>query len=205
MSVLTPSGRLSKVGKGDQIYQIQTEFFHRPKLKITSTVILNGKTINKIETPWQEEFGTDEDLKKIEKAIRKQHQEVIQMVEDQNIREVKTPTEETPVGKSWDKLSGLKGIENLVVADAQGSVLFTNVDSPRRTALLKTLHPVNKLTNFLSQITRLGDFIGGQLKMESEKMVWINQRDQLWIAFLNQYMDFDSFLDKARKTKRGEN
>jgi hypothetical protein len=205
MSVLTPSGRLSKVGKEDQIYQIQTEFFHRPRLKITSTVILNGKTINKIETPWEEEFGTDEDLKKIEKAIRKQHQEVIQMVEDQNIREVKTPTEETSVGKSWDKLSGLKGIENLMVTNAQGNVLFTNVDSPRRTALLKTLHPVNKLTNFLSQITRLGDFIGGQLKTESEKMVWINQRDQLWIAFLNQYMDFDSFLDNVKKAKRGEN
>lgn len=200
MSVLTPSGRLSKVEKGDQIYQIQTEFFHRPKLKITSTVILNGKTINKIETPWEEELATDEDLKKIEKGIRKQHQEVIQMVENQKVKEDKTSPEEPPLKKPWEKLFEVKGIDNLVVVDAQGSVLFANVDSTIRTTLLKTLRPVNKLSKFLSQITRLGDFIGGQIKTESEKMVWIHQKDQLWIAFLNQYMDFDSFLDKAKKT-----
>ncbi len=200
MSVLTPSGRLSKVEKGDQIYQIQTEFFHRPKLKITSTVILNGKTINKIETPWEEELATDEDLKKIEKGIRKQHQEVIQMVENQKVKEDKTSPEEPPLKKPWEKLIEAKGIDNLVVVDAQGNVLFTNLDSTIRTALLKTLRPVNKLSKFFSQITRLGDFIGGQIKTESEKMVWIHQKDQLWIVFLNQYMDFDSFLDKAKKT-----
>ena len=199
MNTLTPSGRLSKVEKGDKIFQIQTEFFHRPRLKIASTVILNGKTINKIESPWEEELATDEDLKKIEKAIRKQHQKVILMIEDQETDEDKIPTEEPPLRKPWEILTEAVGIENLVVADAKGKVLFSDVNSTEREAFLKILNPVNKLTRFLSQSTRLGDILGGQIRMEKEKMVWIFQNERLCIAFLNQYMDFDSFSKKVKR------
>jgi hypothetical protein len=199
MSTLTPSGRLSKVENGEKIFQIQTEFFQRPQPKIASTVILNGEIVNKIETPWEEELATDEDLKKIEKAIRKQHRQVIQIAENQKAKDDKIPPEKPPSKEPWEKLTEVQGIENLMVADAQGIVLFMNIDSPSRRALLKTLQPVIKLANFLSQSTRLGDFKGGQIKTEREKMAWIYQEDQLWIAFLNEYMDFDSFKDKVHK------
>jgi hypothetical protein len=199
MNTLTPSGRLSKVEKGDKVFQIQTEFFHRPRPKIASTVILNGKTINKIESRWEEELITDEDLKKIEKAIRKQHQKVILIIEDQETREDSVPTAGSLMKKPWEILAEVVGIENLVVANAKGKVLFSDVNSTEREAFLKILSPVNKLTRFLSQTTRLGDFLGGQIKMEKEKMVWIFQNEKLCIAFLNQYMDFDSFSEKVKK------
>jgi hypothetical protein len=199
MNTLTPSGRLSKVEKGDRIFQIQTEFFHRPKPKIASTVILNGKTINKIESRWEEELATDEDLKKIEKEIRKQHQKVIMLVEDQETNEDKIPDEKPSIKKPWEMLTEDMGIENLVVADAKGKVIFSDVNSTEREAFLKILNPINKLTRFLSQTTRLGDILGGQIRMEKEKMVWIFQREKLCIAFLNQYMDFNSFSEKVKK------
>jgi len=69
MSTLNPAGRLSKVDKGGKIFQIQTEFYHRPRRKITSTVILNGEIQNKVDTLWEEQLITDEDLRKIEKAL----------------------------------------------------------------------------------------------------------------------------------------
>ena len=197
MNTLTPSGRLSKVEKGDKVFQIQTEFFHRPRPKIASTVILNGKTINKIESRW-EKLATDEDLKKLEKAIRKQHQKVILMIEDQETNEDKIPTEKPSMKKPWEMLTEVVGIENLVVADAKGKVIFSDVNSTEREAFLKILNPANKLTKFLSQSTRLGDILGGQIRMEKEKMVWIFQNEKLCIAFLNQYMDFDSFSKKVK-------
>jgi hypothetical protein len=162
-------------------------------------VILNVKTIKKIESPWEEELVTDEDLKKVEKEIRKQHQKVILIIEDQETREGKVPTAEPPVKKPWEILADVVGIENLVIADAKGKVIFSDVNSSERETFIKILSPVNKLTRFLSYSTRLGDFFGGQIRMEKEKMVWVFQNEKLCIAFLNQYMNFDSFSEKVKK------
>lgn len=199
MSLLNPSGRLSKVEKEGKIFQIQTEFYHRPRPKITSTVIFNGETMNKVDTPWEEQLITDEDLRKIEKALRKQHQRVTQMMESQVAKAGKTQPEESPLVKSFKKLAEIEGVENIAVVDAQGEVLYRDRDSVHMKAMLKLLSPVTKLATFLSQSTRLGNLVGGQLKLNQERIAWVYQKEQLWGALVNQEIDFDSFFEKAKE------
>jgi hypothetical protein len=199
MSVLNPSGRLSKVEKKGQVFQIQTEFYHRPRPKITSTVILNGRIMNKIDTPWEEKLITDEDLKKIEKALRKQHQKVAQMIENQEAKAVEPETQRPSMMKPPKKLYEVVGVENLVIADMQGEILYANTDSLKIKTLFRVLSSVNKLGKFLSQSTRLGDFLGGQIKSEKERIAWICQEDKLWVTSLDQKMDFDSFLERVKR------
>lgn len=205
MSILSPSGRLSKVERGGKIFQIQTEFYHRPRPKITSTVILNGKIMNKVDTPWDEKLITDEDLKKIEKALRKQHQKVAQTVENQGAEVDKTQPEDPVLMKSLKKLSKVEGIENLVVMDVQGDVLYRRNDLPQMNAMLKVLCPATRLAKFLTQSTRLGNFLGGQLKLKGDRIAWVYQKGQLWGASLNRKIDFDSFLEKTKQIGRAKN
>lgn len=199
MSPLNPSGRLSRVDKGGKIFQIQTEFYHRPRRKITSTVILNGEIQNKVDTLWEEQLRTDEDLKKVEKALRKQHQRVAQSVENQMADVGKTQPEDPLLMKSGKKHSKVEGIENLVVMDDQGKVLYRRNALPQMKAMLEVLCPATRLASFLSQSTRLGNFLGGQLRLKNERMAWVCQKGKLWGALLNPKMDFDSFLEKINQ------
>jgi uncharacterized protein with ParB-like and HNH nuclease domain len=199
MNVLNPSGRLSKVEKKGQVFQIQTEFYHRPRPKITSTVILNGKIMNKIDTPWEEKLITDEDLKKTEKALREQHQKVAQMIEVQKVKAQELEPQKPHLIKSHKKISEVEGVEDLVIADMQGEILYANTDSVEVKALLKVLSSVNKLGKSLSQSTRLGDFLGGQIKLERKRTTWIYQKDKLWMTSSDQKMDFYSFLEKVKR------
>lgn len=186
--------------KEDKVFQIQTEFYHRPHPKITSTVILDGEIINKVDTPWQEKLTTDEDLKKIEKALRKQHQSITQTIENKVAKVSKTHPKETPLMKSWKRLSRVEGIENLVVADAQGEILYPETKSRKMKAILKVLHPATKLATFLSRSTSLGNFLGGQLTQKKERVAWVYKKDRLWGTLLNQNLDFESFLEKTKQT-----
>jgi hypothetical protein len=199
MSPLNPSGRLSKVEQEDKVFQIQTEFYHRPTPKITTTVILNGKTMNKVDTPWDQELITDEDLRKIEKALRQQHQRVTQMIEGPGEKAKPDRAEDSPVKKPWERLSAAEGIENVAVTNDQGEVLYMRTDSPEMEAILTLVNRCTRLVRFLSRCTRLGDFAGGQIKLRKEKIAWIHQKDQLWIACLNQKIDLDSFLKQTRE------
>lgn len=200
MTVLNPSGRLSKVETGDKVFQIQTEFYQRPARKITTTVILNGKTLNKLDTPWAGELLTDEDLKRIEKALRQQHHAVTQRIEKQKEKAKDERPDETLLMKSWIGLSEAEGVDNLVVIDAQGEVLHKKTGLQEMEAVTALAGAGIRLARLLSQSTRLGEFSGGQIKLKREKIAWIHEENKICLAWLNQKTDLNSFLGKAKRT-----
>jgi hypothetical protein len=201
MTVLNPSGRLSKVEAGDKVFQIQTEFYQRPARKITTTVILNGKTLNKLDTPWEGELLTDEDLKRIEKALRQQHHAVTQRIEKQKEKPKDERPDETLLMKSWIGLSEAQGVENLVVIDAQGEILHKKTGFQEMEAVTALAGAGIRLARVLSQSTRLGEFSGGQIKLKREKIAWIYKENKICFAWLNQKTDLSSFLGKAKQTE----
>ena len=199
MSLLNPSGRLSKVENGDKVFQIQTEFYHRPARRITTTVILNGKTLNKIDTPWTEELLTDDDLKKIEKALRQQHQSVTQRIE----RREKKPDTPRPEEDSWvricSSLSQADGVENLVVIDTRGEVLQEQGQFLEKEEILRIASGAVGLARFLSQSTNLGKLLGGQMKLRGERAGWLVREDKIFIARLQEKTGWEVFLEKAEQ------
>lgn len=200
MTVLNPSGRLSKVETGDKVFQVQTEFYQRPARKITTTVILNGKTLNKLDTPWEGELLTDEDLRRIEKALRQQHHAVTQRIEKQEEKAKDERPDESLLMKSWIGLSEAEGVDNLVVTNAQGEVLHMKTGFRGMEAVTALTGAGIRLVRLLSQSTRLGEFSGGQIKLKREKIAWIHKENKICMAWLNQKTDLDSFLKKARQT-----
>lgn len=185
---------------GDKVFQIQTEFYQRPARKITTTVILNGKTLDKLDTPWEGELLTDEDLKRIEKALRQQHHAVTQRIEKQKEKSKNERPDETLLMKSWIGLSEAQGVENLVVIDAQGEILHKKNGFQEMEAVTALAGAGIRLARLLSQSTRLGEFSGGQIKFKGEKIAWIHKEHRICLAWLSQKTDLDSFLRKAKQT-----
>ncbi len=201
MSLLNPSGRLSKVDKGDRVFQIQTEFYHRPRRKITTTVILDGKMMNKVETTWKEELHTDEDMRRAERALRWQHQRVIQSIENQGKKRKPGRAADLLLTQSWKELSQLEGIEDLVVMNTQGEVLRDETDSGETENIIRLVRAGTRLAHFLSQSTNVGGPSGGRIVLQGETIAWVSREDRICIARLRQKMGWELFLEKARQVE----
>jgi len=80
MSKYQPPGRLSKVSGQDYIIQIQTEFAWTPHPRITTSVVLDGVVIHKIQKEWESGLETDEDRQIANNYINRQHAEVEKIV-----------------------------------------------------------------------------------------------------------------------------
>ena len=81
MADLIPTGRTSLVKHGATELQIQTEYAYRPVPRITTTVQRSGQVIQKIEMNLDRPITSREEKERIEVSMRKQHAEVIDIIE----------------------------------------------------------------------------------------------------------------------------
>lgn len=78
---LIPTGRTSLVKHGTTELQIQTEYAHRPLPRITTTVQKSGQVLQKIERNLSQPITSIEEKDQVETTIRKQHLEVIDIIQ----------------------------------------------------------------------------------------------------------------------------
>ncbi len=72
--------------RGDAEIQLQTEYAPRPTPRITSSILLSGELLHKIETPLESEIETQEQLEKVERLILRQHGEALKALKSQNTK-----------------------------------------------------------------------------------------------------------------------
>jgi DNA-binding response OmpR family regulator len=76
------AGRFSMIEKDARRYQVYTEAFHSPNLAVISVVAVSGQGLRKIETLWPHPMKRDADAESVRAQVERQHQSVLQMVED---------------------------------------------------------------------------------------------------------------------------
>ncbi|MCX6826323.1 MAG: hypothetical protein NTV06_03495, partial [candidate division Zixibacteria bacterium] len=81
-----PAGRTSRIVRGSTELQIQTEYAYRPTPRLTTTVFAGGQVIHKIEKELSAGTITPEDKMKIEGLLRRQHMEVVAIVNSKDFR-----------------------------------------------------------------------------------------------------------------------
>ena len=75
-----PLGKLGAHRQGDKLFQVQTEFAHRPRPRITSTVTVDGRTVHKTDHDWADDLAMEENRSKLELALEEQHRATMGMV-----------------------------------------------------------------------------------------------------------------------------
>jgi hypothetical protein len=82
-SHLIPAGRTARLKRGDSEVQVQTEYAPRPTPRITSSILISGELLHKIETPLESAIETQEQLEKVERQMLRQHSEALKALKNQ--------------------------------------------------------------------------------------------------------------------------
>lgn len=156
-----PAGRTSLVKRGQVALQLQTEYASRPLPRITTTISRNGRVLHKIEREMIKAIETIEEQQHTETVIRRQHEEISDIIRSPQFNIQLEPQEKTrPKSKTKSKQPGSDEPQELAHAeypDAEMSARPERVD--------QTAYAYERLLNapgveYVFRLDNDGNFVG---------------------------------------------
>lgn len=173
-------GKLGSFQKDGNLFQVQTEFAQRPRPRVTSSVVLDGRTIHKVDKEWPGDLTSEKGRAELDSFIAAQHRATMEMIADRADEFLGTPIA-TIAGGGFDAPTIANTIEEVLRTvpyviglyefDDAGSIThrkhFRDVvaDWDREFAALSAL--VFGLPN----IIRVGDFRYGLVRFGAENLI----------------------------------
>lgn len=77
-----PPGQLGYHKHGDKVLQVQTEFATRPRPRVTSSVVVDGRIVHKTDREWADDLTSEDSRKKLEAALGEQHKATMELVQE---------------------------------------------------------------------------------------------------------------------------
>jgi hypothetical protein len=171
-----PVGRTSLAKNGNVSYQVQTEYASRPFPRVTTTVLDNGRVIQKIEQRLDRPVESLAEQSHAEALIRQQHSEVMAIIQkDPSAKKRRVfdycelEVENAPLHK---RLSTIPGFQHIYRLNPDGSFLNEKVARQFKKAF-------SSIFKQLQQIMELFPLIPGGL-MERQRGVYEVLRDRLY-------------------------
>jgi hypothetical protein len=205
MKNLNPTGIVSKIEKDGKVFQIQTEYLRKPRPKIKSSIVSDGKVINTVEKKWDEGIQSEMDLEEVEKCIRLLHREVTDKLKAKKERRRLKEFSFSDFLNLWRRISEIREVKNVLVAKDDGALLFSDLEKGRSEQLSKIIACANELALNFSFFSDVGGFQGGVLDFLGDKMTWIFHENKAWALFFEEGIDLELVIRSIRKLIRGEN
>jgi hypothetical protein len=209
MADLIPTGRTSLVKRGDTPLQVQTEYAHRPLPRITTTVQKNGQVLQKIERNLEKPIESIEEKNRMETTIRKQHAEVIAIIEKSGpsaashprpvVSEPKAYPEPDEVLTTAERLRELPGQHRIFRLDNEGNFLNAGVSKEFKKqfkAVFKNLHDLIAIFATVPGIGLTRE--SGVYEVEHDSLYLISTGAELYIMFL-EHPDYSVDYEKTLK------
>jgi hypothetical protein len=194
MSKYQPPGRLSKVTGPDFMIQIQTEFAWSPHARITTSVILDGVLIHKIQKEWDSPLETDEEKQAVSKLINKQHNEVEKIIrtnQDFILDYGKPKKKET----DFEAVLEIDGVSRAFLLSGDG-ILTPFTDEEIEIEKVHLFENLFELVEFLDLTTSLGGMQEGFLVLDDDRIMIFKYKESYLIVVLTQSA---SSKDTARR------
>ena len=80
-----PPGQLGYHKLGEKTLQVQTEFATRPRPRVTSSVVVDGRIVHKTDLEWTDDLASDESRQKLEAALAEQHKATMALVQERAV------------------------------------------------------------------------------------------------------------------------
>ena len=80
MGDFIPPGRLSAYQHGGKTFQVQTEYAPRPHPRVTTSVVLDGRMVHKVDRAWEAEVESEQTRKDLESCLAEQHRQALDLV-----------------------------------------------------------------------------------------------------------------------------
>jgi hypothetical protein len=209
MADLIPTGRTSLVKRGDTPLQVQTEYAHRPVPRITTTVQKSGQVLQKIERNLEKPIESIEEKNRMETTIRKQHAEVIAIIENSGPHAIPPPLPVTSEPKPYpeledvlstvERLRQIPGHHRIFRLDNEGNFLNADVSKEFK----KLFKPIFKNLHELIEIFGAVPGVGlmretGVCEVEQDKLYLLSTGTELYIMYL-EHPDYSVDYEKVLK------
>lgn len=110
-----PPGQLGYHKHADKVLQVQTEFAMRPRPRVTSSVVVDGRIVHKTDRDWTDDLGPEENRQKLEAAIIEQHQATMTLVQERAVEFTSEPAVcPTPGGAGYESANFRDTIEEVL-------------------------------------------------------------------------------------------
>ena len=178
MADLIPTGRTSLVTHGSTQLQIQTEYAYRPSPRVTTTVQRAGQMVQKIERSLDKPITTLEEKDQMEVTIRKQHAEVIDIIQRgsqriqipaelttdsppaklilPNVSEEKPYPQTDSVPLLMEKLEALPGTHRIYRLDNEGNFINAAISKEFQRTFKPIFKSLHELIAVFSEIPGIG-------------------------------------------------
>ncbi len=205
MKNFTPTGIVSKVERDGKVFQVQTEFLRRPRPKIKTSIVSEGKVVDSLEKEWEKKIQSEKDLEEVEKNIRVQHRKFLNKLKAKKERNRQKELSFSEFLKLWQKISEVKGIKNVLVAKDDGVLLFSDFEKNKSDQVSRIIAGANGLGLNFTILSKVGGFQGGVLDFFGEKIVWVFHDNKGWALFLERGVNLDLAMESIKKVLRGGN
>lgn len=206
---LIPTGRTSLVKHGMAELQIQTEYAHRPLPRITTTVQRSGQVVQKIERNLNHPITSIEEKEQVETTIRKQHLEVIDIIQRGSQRipippeltlgvppvipaaskdsESKPYPEAMAVMPLIEKLESLPGTHRVYRLDSEGNFINAEVSKEFRKAFRPIFKNLHELLSLFAEVPGIGlTHETGVVEIERDALYLISTGFEFYIFCLER-------------------
>lgn len=186
MADLIPTGRTSLVKSAGGALQVQTEYAYRPMPRITTTVQKDGQVLQKIERGLDQPIASIEEKNRMEATIRKQHAEVLAIIESNGQVDavpqpalVPGPPEPKPYPKTdkvlttVERLNQIPGKHRIFRLDNEGNFLNAAVSKEFAKLFKPVLKNLHELITIFATVPGIG--------LTREKGVYEVERDNLYL------------------------
>ncbi len=195
-----PTGRTSLVKQGTIAFQIQTEYAHRPTPRLTTTVLNSGQVVHKIERQLDQPISSIEEKNRMEISIRKQHTEVIKIIQasKQQVPVVPDPPKpepeiesapEPPVAETppmhltiSERLESLPGRPRVFYLDNKGNFNGADISKEFKKNFSFVLKNLAELINIFAEVPGVG--------LSRERGVYEVERNVLYLVSSGTEMYF---------------
>ncbi len=174
-----PVGRTSLVKKGAVSLQVQTEYASRPNPRITTSILNNGQMLHKVERTLDKPVTTPEEQLRVETTIRRQHAEIIAIIEGNSYhvppseRTQKDAVESVTPQRLAERIAVLPGVQKVYQVDGDVNFMAGAATEQFRKMFAVVFKNLRELMDLFSRLPGVG--------VTREKGVYEVERDRLYM------------------------
>jgi hypothetical protein len=175
-----PQGKLSGHRHNGKLFQVQTEFALRPRTRVTSSVVLDGRIVHKTDCEWTGDLTDQNDRETLDKLITKQHKATLAIVKER-ADEFLGPEPLTSSDDGYPQPTIRDTIVEVLMTvpytiafyefDAEGKVVYRHSFRDMVAEWEREFEAISSLIFGLPNIIRVGDFCYGLVGFGAENLI----------------------------------
>jgi len=183
MGDFIPPGRLSGYKHEGKTIQVQTEYAPRPRPRITTSVVLDGRIVHKLDRPWEDGVETGELQKALESTLAEQHRQAMEIVKTKAAEFAGAPkATEAPPGYTQgsfrdsmvEVLGSLPSVIGVYEIDQGGKIIFSHNFRNIYAEWDREFEMLAQLAREFPNIIRAGNFRYGNCWFPAENVIVID-------------------------------